>query len=55
MIIKAREAEEESRHIGLINLSRRLSIVYGNRSSIEINSGIETGFTVKIKIREILK
>ena len=55
MIIKAREAEEESRHIGLINLSRRLSIVYGSRSSIEINSGIETGFTVKIKIREILK
>ena len=55
MIIKAREAEEESRHIGLINLSRRLSIVYGNRSSIEINSGIETGFTVKIKIWEILK
>ena len=55
MIIKAREAEEESRHIGLINLSRRLSIVYGSRSSIEINSGIETGFTVKIQIREILK
>ena len=52
MIIKARESEEESRHIGLINLSRRLFIVYGDRSSIEIDSGLETGFTVRIEIRE---
>ena len=55
LIIKARNTEEESSHIGLINLSRRLFLVYGERSHIDIHSEENRGFKVMITITEILK
>lgn len=55
LIIKARNTEEESSHIGLINLSRRLFLVYGERSHIDIHSEENGGFKVMITITEILK
>ena len=55
LIIKARNTEEESSHIGLINLSRRLFLVYGERSNIDIHSEENRGFKVMITITEILK
>lgn len=53
-IENARNTEEESQHIGLINLSRRLSLVYGEKGHIDIDSENGVGFSVVITIRRNL-
>ena len=53
IIDRARFTDEESSHIGLINLSRRLWLIYGERGSIHIVSDHDKGFTVSIEIEGV--
>lgn len=50
LIILAKHTNDESAHIGLINLSRRLQLVYGDNASIRVDSNEENGFEVEIII-----